>query len=313
MVMILRKSDMKLVSCSKKKFIVYESAYTLPLKYSPSDLAPEIIRQAEVEVHPVSEPRVQISPEPLFDSPSLQHVQSIKSVSAHTVPVPNTTAAKMMRPPSVLDESADSQSPNQGEGLAVPEHAMYYVDLASGIRKIADATRELNIAPGIKEKILSSLSMAKKSAEGEIQAKQLSRGKRKRGNVDIDNIVEGKRAGEQLKFQIGDGVSVKAQVFDGKKPGSFSKKNPGRQFGVVKDIWLEKKVVEVEYLDGSKFKHDMKQVRLEKPKTTALLIIRVLMADFKKADDPMDKETWPKNFFEAMIRPDWRSWVEAVK
>ncbi len=66
-------------------------------------------------------------------------------------------------------------------------------------------------------------------------------------------------------------------------------------------------------IDGSKFKHDMKQVRLEKLKTTALLILRVLMADFKKADDPMDKETWPKNFFKAIIRPDWRSWVVAVK
>jgi hypothetical protein len=33
----------------------------------------------------------------------------------------------------------------------------------------------------------------------------------------------------------------------------------------------------------------------------------------RKAEDPMDKETWPKNFLEAIIRPDWRSWIEAVK
>jgi hypothetical protein len=23
--------------------------------------------------------------------------------------------------------------------------------------------------------------------------------------------------------------------------------------------------------------------------------------------------TWPKDFYEALVRPDWRSWVEAVK
>ena len=49
MVLILRKKDMKLISCSKKKFIVYESAYIVPLKYSPSELAPEIAKPVDPE------------------------------------------------------------------------------------------------------------------------------------------------------------------------------------------------------------------------------------------------------------------------
>ena len=53
---------------------------------------------------------------------------------------------------------------------------------------------------------------------------------------------------------------------------------------------------------------------MEKPKTTALLILQVILNEcLRKGEDPMDKEQWPKNFFEALIRPDWRSWVEAVK
>ncbi len=80
------------------------------------------------------------------------------------------------------------------------------------------------------------------------------------------------------------------------------------------NLWREKKIVEVEYLDGSRFRHAFRQVRIEKPKTTAVLILQVLLAEgFKKEDDPLDKDSWPKNFFEAIIRPDWRSWVEAVK
>jgi hypothetical protein len=107
---------------------------------------------------------------------------------------------------------------------------------------------------------------------------------------------------------------VDSEEFDGQRPGSFSKANPERQLGVVVNIWPEKKKVEIEYLDGSKFVHDFKRVRLEKPKMTALLILHVMVAEsLRKAEDPMDKETWPKNFFEAIIRPDWRSWVEAVK
>jgi hypothetical protein len=63
---------------------------------------------------------------------------------------------------------------------------------------------------------------------------------------------------------------------------------------------------------GVSIRHDdVKQVRLEKLKATALLILQValqvMMADFKKGDDPMDKDTRPKNFFEAIIRPDGRS------
>jgi hypothetical protein len=64
----------------------------------------------------------------------------------------------------------------------------------------------------------------------------------------------------------------------------------------------------------SRFKHGTKKLNLERPKTTALLILQVILTEsLKKGDDPMDKELWPKNFFEALIRPDWRSWVEAVK
>ncbi len=72
-----------------------------------------------------------------------KHVQSIKSVSAHTLPVPNTNAHLHMRPPTMLDESADTQSSSLGEGLVVPEHRSYSEDLASGIlalKKKAETT-----------------------------------------------------------------------------------------------------------------------------------------------------------------------------
>ena len=118
---------------------------------------------------------------------------------------------------------------------------MYADDLASGIRKLSEATQALNIAPGIKDKVLKSLAVAKRRAEGEIAPKQMKKGKKvKDGNVAVQNIVQGKRVEVKFQFKVGDGVSVKAEEFDGKKPGSFSKDNPGRQLGVVVNIWPEK-------------------------------------------------------------------------
>jgi hypothetical protein len=196
----------------------------------------------------------------------------------------------------------------------VPEHTTYDSDLASGIAKLTEAAKAFVKEPGIRDKVIKAIEATKKLSGGVIEPNQLSKGKKKNGNVDVENILREKRVPEICRFVVGDGVSVGSELFDGAKPGSFSKLHPERQYGVVTNLWREKKIVEVEYLDGSRFRHAFRQVRIEKPKTKALLILQVQKAEgFKKEDDPLDKDNWPKNFFEAIIRPDWRSWVEAVK
>jgi hypothetical protein len=316
MVLIIRKRDMKLISCSKKKIVVYESACIGPLSYSPTTLDAKI-KECQHTVGEESMFQNLAKATDKFEAAETthpSHVQSIKSMSLHTVPVPNTSAPKMMRPPTTLDASADSQNPDQGEGLVVPEHITYVDDLASGIENLTKKAKSLLTEPRIREKVIKSLEAAKKSAGGEIEPRQLRKGLQKKSEVNADNIVNAKRNREgQLQFQVGDGVSVKAELFDGKRPGSFSKLNPERQLGVVVNLWHEQGKVEVKFLDGLKYKINIKHVRLEKPKLTVLLILSAMLADLKKADDPMDKSKWPKNFFEAIIRPDWRSWVEAVK
>jgi hypothetical protein len=89
-----------------------------------------------------------------------------------------------MRPPTLLDVGAESQNPNQGEGPVIPEHSTYAGDFASGIQKLSESAQALNMAPGIKEKVLKSLTIAKRKAQGEIEPKQLKKGKKvKDGNV----------------------------------------------------------------------------------------------------------------------------------
>jgi hypothetical protein len=89
MILILRKSDMKLLSCSRKKCVVYESAYICPLAHSPDDLrratskhdddddGPAITKESEEDNNKV---------EKVHGEAELQHVQSIKSMSSHRTP-----------------------------------------------------------------------------------------------------------------------------------------------------------------------------------------------------------------------------------
>jgi hypothetical protein len=39
----------------------------------------------------------------------------------------------------------------------------------------------------------------------------------------------------------------------------------------------------------------------------------MLIEGNKVAFAPKDKNDWPKDFFEVVVRSDWRKWVEAVK
>ncbi len=51
----------------------------------------------------------------------------------------------------------------------------------------------------------------------------------------------------------------------------------------------------------------LEDLRVEKLKVDAALMVTIMMVEALKASkDPLDKESWPKNFFEAMVSPDWR-------
>ena len=327
MVLILRKRDMKLLSVSKKKFIAYESLYTSPLTYSSAKLKTcleerfEAIDKSEVE------------------SNSAQNVLSTKSMDSHTIPPPHTTGVQKFRPPTVLDEAANSQSPSQGEGSVVPEHLSYESDLASGIANLrAKASQQIG-DPGIRQRVLNSLNKAEDIAANIVKRGALKVGKKSADVISTDNIVKGHRqrvppkatepiqdpkaSNEKekqvkkvnlLAHNVGDIISVSPKLFDGDKPGSFSKENPERQFGIVKRVWKKKRVVQVEWNDGSTWINNGDQLRLEKPKGNVAFIITCVMVEaLKVGENPLDKKFWPKDFFHALVRPDWREWVCAVK
>ena len=46
----------------------------------------------------------------------------------------------------------------------------------------------------------------------------------------------------------------------------------------------------MEWLDGSVDNVDRKDLRIERPKATAVMILTVMLETFKKGEDPMDKD-----------------------
>jgi hypothetical protein len=333
MVLILRKHDMKLISCSSKKFVCHESVYTLPLNCSSSTLKRHILQTDLVaESQSITEKNAD------KDSVTPTHIQSTKSIYSHTIPVPNTSGPIHLRAPTKLDDSAQSQSPSQGEGVVSPEHLAYTNDLATGLKDLKQRVEKQVEDPGIRKKIIDSLTKASESVANVIEQGQLKVGKGEKNKISTSNVVLGKRTRskvdglnesekpskecerkrqkiyDKIKFQPGDAVSVSSKIFDGDSPGSYSKVNPDRQKGTIIKIFKKKRVAQVEWIDGSKNIVKLRDMRIEKIKVNAAFFVTMMVTEaLKPSRDSIEKQHWPRDFFHALVSPEWREWVLAVK
>ncbi len=200
--------------------------------------------------------------------------------------------------------------------------------LAAGIKALRKKALETISDPGIRRRVIDSITNLQDVSARVVDRGQLRKDKNVRDSVNVANIVGGKRKREtsakemeaeappkrkvklknlRAKFGLknGDTISVSSTLFDGKKPGSYSKDNPERQFGNVKRVWAGRKLAQIEWLDGSKNLVKFEDLRVEKLKVNAALIVIIMMMESLKAPrDPLDKEGWPRDFFEAMVSPD---------
>jgi len=112
--------------------------------------------------------------------------------------------------------------------------------------------------------------------------------------------------------KVGDLISVPSELFD-EYPGSYSKSHPEKCFGTVSSISKKglAKIIWVE--DGSSHECKLRDLTVEKRKFTSASIVAMLVEGDKVAFAPKDINDWPKDFFEVLVRSDWRKWVEAVK
>ncbi len=159
----------------------------------------------------------------------------------------------------------------------IPEHQSYSEDLASGILALKKKAETTISDPGIRKRIIDSIANLQDVSARVVKKGQLKKGKRVHSKIDVANIVQGKRKRKgheedasdedeappkwrvkekQAKakdgLKPGDAISVAPQLFDGDKPGSYSKDNPERQFGTVVKVFARKMVAQVKWIDGSR-------------------------------------------------------------
>ena len=115
---------------------------------------------------------------------------------------------------------------------------------------------------------------------------------------------------------VGDLVSVASTMFDGTKPGSFSKGRPDRCFGTVvsKENLANGRCAVLFVEDDEKWDCLYRECRVEKKKLTTEVTLPCMLIEGTEArHEAQDKALWPKNFFEALCKSDWRKWIEAMK
>ena len=139
-------------------------------------------------------------------------------------------------------------------------------------------------------------------------------------NENMRKVTKKKSKGRP-KIKVGDVVSLPATAFDGDIPGSYSAENPEASFGKVKSIskqgmakveWF-KDEVDDDWVSDEFELCRVKDLTLEVRRTTVSKIIVLLVEGEQVAFEHQDKNNFPKNFFELLVKHDWRKWVASVK
>lgn len=326
MVLVLRKSDMKVINVSRKKCKVYEGHY---VKKTPDEIMDNGITE-------------------ITNSDNLECVKSAKSLRAHNLnralvePVHSTTS-------EIQQAAIDTDITDPGEGVHIPEHMNY--DLDTFMQHLTAIQREaLNKTQpvALRDKIYNGIKDIKNAVLNNVKNPgELSKGKTKStAGIDKSNIMDGQRSGRGArkpdstdetvvavppkrkpltemsrmvgattrKLIKGDVVSIDNKMFDGDDPGSYSLGQPPRSNGVVKSTRKDG-VVKVLWEGSDKtMESHWKHLTLEIPKTSVEIMLSILADGAELKSKPSDQYgDWPKNFFEALIRSDWRDWVAAVK
>lgn len=349
-VLVRRKKDLKIISVSRKKVKVYESAYISPLDKTMPKVSFEP-SHGDAEECVIQTPDISIRMDPLDEiviRPELDknRVQSIKSLREHTFQLPG----RRERETSKIEQSAMLYSDQGGEEgdyvdpTMSPDPIAHLKSILNEAGPVARGLRE----PRIREVILRKIKEMGQDLATSNDRGQLKVGKRRKDGMSNENVIKGKRIrqkppptvtrnrlvknkhegtqqvrrdadksnmrgrGRPQKIGKGDYVSIPASAFDGTEPGSFSDTHPSPVYGKVKSMRKDG-LATVDWNDGDTTEARMKDLTLVHKKLTSAMIIVMLIEGEKMALGIKDSDKVPKDFFEVLVRSDWRKWVEAIK
>ena len=355
--LVRRKSDGKIMSVSRKKIRVYESAYLAELdqrvnvnedvEHALQEVKEDFVIEAkglqnESMTSPLSSGETLPKPEL-----SKNMVQSIKSLREHHFSVPGMR--KEAEAETNLERSASVVNDKfGGEGAYVDDicNQQEFERLTNLIEEASASAVKGCSKPSVRSQVLAKLKSLQDLVSNQAMDKgRLKVGKRKKdGDVSMDNMVVGKRTKtlahpvdtdsttsssepppvqlpskkkvselKPSKIREGDVVSLPSAAFDGVSPGSFSNDHPERCFGIVVKIGKQG-LAKVRWLEGNEVQDvRISDLKKEVNRLNLTQIIVMIVEGEKVAFQAKDKNQFPKNFFELLVKSDWRRWVEAVK
>jgi hypothetical protein len=353
MCLVLRPEDDKIISVSRKKIIVHEEFYAkfdpakggLPLdNFTVPVINLEDIKTETENLETIKEykERMKIP----------DHVLSIRSLSDYKKHPELNEPTPTTRPSPAMMKQLDNLTPDPGEKttIHVPEHEMWNKDLLQDkIKQLRESINKHYDKGGKVEAIVKALRKAEEEASNDAERRHIlkKRSKLKDGQEVLkSNILPGRRrkvdASEPRGFRgpgkeeatqpfstkrqktmigIGDRVKIKTKAF-GK---GYAAGKPTFTYGYVRA--KKGDLFDVEWDAGDSMMthkrhlstHDSEsEDESNEPKLNGRIsketILPILSVGAALSQpNPSGKDSWPKDFYEALLRDDWRDWVQAVK
>lgn len=202
------------------------------------------------------------------------------------------------------------------------------------IETIVKLTKQLKMEGKFPDK--NSLKKGKKMAKDRIEEINVVTGKRKsKKKTPIPNSTPMKktttsattslsakkrkhrRKWNKKKLVKGMRVSVPTKIFDGDIPGSWSSGKPRLTYGIISKV-EEGRQVEVLWdgdskLDPAYFPYYVDVTPAPYKVDIDAIMSMLELGGIPEFESKAQKSSWPKDFFEAMLRDDWRDWIESIK
>jgi hypothetical protein len=326
MCLVYHPDSHKVLSVSRKKIVCHEGAYANfdpTLTNVPNAVIMEIVPKPDP---PDQEPTVNAA------KPEDSRIEGVHSIKVLREAQMNSSINEPLPSPPKKKVKFDVsyQPENQGEKPYIPDA---YMDEDS-LRK------EMNQFKANKDKDQSTYVKIKESLQNTIQERQkhsLAPDEEEGHGADVSarnilmkrrNLKEKKRKAE---FEVGDNVKIKTIRF-GKQ---YAKGLPEYTYGRI--ITTRGSKAKVLY-EGDDHVYNTNITHLEKvdedkdPKENVVAAMVLYKKEWYKKKTSLDtimaalevgcalkrseeseESSWPKDFFEALVRDDWREWVEAVQ
>jgi hypothetical protein len=322
MCLVFNPESQQVISVSRKKIVCHEGMYAY---FDPAKLEVPNATIHELDVNQETNKLKQEILTAQTNAPDktmgeeLQGVHSVKVLRDHNI---NQSMNEALPPPP----STTSQPANQGENVYEPETILDEDSLLEKIKELKQKAKEsgeskyLQIVKAIKNVRAERLQPEKPEEEiygADVSTKNILKDRRnlnelkKKAELKIGDMVRIKTARFGKKYARGLPVYTKGQVITVKGPKVGVRYYGGDEIYDTYSKHLEKlEFVEPEDVVATVI---YKGKRYKKSQTFYTIMAALEVGSALKRSEENEESNWPKDFFEALIRNDWREWVTAVQ